>query len=99
MYDFMSGSGKFPFIYLIKSHINRISKESHYHNVHGICPLGFKDKHYLQLRKECATLCDRNEKALDDNLNGRLLHYLDSSNTCKKLLIISMRNVYGQTFR
>ena len=81
MYDLMSVSGKFPFIYLIKSHINRIEKESHYLNVFGIIPLGLKNKHYLQLRKECATLCDRNEKALDDNLNGKLLHYLNSSNT------------------
>ena len=81
MYDLMSVSGKFPFIYLIKSHINRIAKESHYLNVFGIIPLGLKNKHYLQLRKECATLCDRNEKALDDNLNGKLLHYLNSSNT------------------
>ena len=47
-----------------------MAKESHY--LFGIIPLGLKNKQYLL---ECLIV----EKALDDNLNGKLLHYLSNT--------------------
>ena len=57
-----------------------MAKESHYLSVFGIIPLGLKNKHYLLE----SVFDSSREKALDDNLNGKVLHYL--SNTRKIIM-------------